>query len=75
VYRWNPETGRLLDKIELPVPHMTSCCFGGENMDIMLITSAQENLSPEDLEKYPQSGDVFLVKLTVGGFESNRAGL
>jgi sugar lactone lactonase YvrE len=75
VYRWNPETGRLLDKIELPVPHVTSCCFGGENMDIMLITSAQENLSPEDLERYPQSGDVFLVKVTVGGFESYRAGL
>jgi sugar lactone lactonase YvrE len=74
VYRWNPKTGALLDKIELPVPHVTSCCFGGDDLDLMLITSAQENLSPAEIEKYPQSGDVFLVKMAVGGFESHRAG-
>ena len=74
VYRWNPSTGQLLDKIELPVPHVTSCCFGGENLDLMLITTAQENLSADDLEKYPQSGDVFLVKMEVGGLESFQAG-
>lgn len=73
VYRWNPQTGKLLDKIELPVPHVTSCCFGGENLDLMLITTAQENLSAEVLEKYPNSGDVFLVKLEVEGLESNQA--
>jgi sugar lactone lactonase YvrE len=70
VYRWNPQTGKLLDKIELPVPHVTSCCFGGENLDLILITTAQENLTVDDLKKYPQSGDVFLVKLEVGGMES-----
>jgi sugar lactone lactonase YvrE len=74
VYRWNPKTGKLLEKIELPVPHITSCCFGGENLDVLLITTAQENLSTEELEKYPQSGDVFLVKLDVGGFYTNQAG-
>jgi sugar lactone lactonase YvrE len=73
VYRWNPKTGEFLDKIELPVPHVTSCCFGGENLDLMLITTAQENLSSENLKKCPQSGDVFLVKLEVGGFSSFQA--
>lgn len=73
VYRWNPKNGELLSKIELPVPHVTSCCFGGENLDLMLITTAQENLSAEDLKKYPKSGDVFLVKMEVGGLESFRA--
>ncbi|PZV78035.1 sugar lactone lactonase YvrE [Algoriphagus aquaeductus] len=71
VYRWDPSTGQLLDKIELPVPHVTSCCFGGENLDLMLITTAQENLTADDLKKYPQSGDVFLVK--VEGIESFQA--
>jgi sugar lactone lactonase YvrE len=73
VYRWNPISGELLDKIELPVPHVTSCCFGGENLDVMLITTAQENMSAEDLKKYPKSGDVFLVKMEVGGLETNQA--
>jgi sugar lactone lactonase YvrE len=73
VYRWNPQTGKLLDKIELPAPHVTSCCFGGENLDLMLITTAQENMSELDLKKYPKSGDVFFVKVEVGGLESFRA--
>lgn len=73
VYRWNPKTGELLEKIELPVPHVTSCCFGGENLDLMLITTAQENLTADDLEKYPQSGDVFLMKVNVSGWESYQA--
>jgi len=73
VYRWNPKTGELLGKIEVPAPHVTSCCFGGENLDILLITTAQENLSQEDLEKYPQSGNVFLVKVGVRGINSFQA--
>lgn len=68
VYRWNPQSGELMEKIELPVPHVTSCCFGGENLDHLLITTAQENLSPEDLIKYPLSGDVFLVKTGTKGY-------
>lgn len=71
VYRWNPKTGELLDKIELPVPHVTSCAFGGPNLDQLLITTAQENLSPEQLIQFPKSGDVFLVKVEVGGFNTN----
>lgn len=73
VYRWDSSTGQLLDKIELPVPHVTSCCFGGENLDLMLINTAQENLTADDLKKFPQSGDVFLVKVEVGGIESFQA--
>ena len=75
IFRWNPKTGELLEKIELPVPHVTSCCFGGESLNHMLITTAQENLSPEDLQKYPQSGDAFLVKVAVPGYRSHLAGL
>lgn len=73
VFRWNPKTGELLEKIELPVPHVTSCCFGGENLDHILITTAQENLSPEELLKYPQSGDCFLVKTNAKGYLSTPA--
>ena len=70
VFRWNPQTGELLDRTILPVPHVTSCCFGGEKLDHLLITTAQENLSPEQLKQYPQSGDVFLVKVKASGFTS-----
>ncbi|PZX53193.1 SMP-30/gluconolactonase/LRE family protein [Algoriphagus chordae] len=72
VYRWNPISGELLDKIELPVPHVTSCCFGGENLDILLITTAQENMSSEQLKEYPLSGDAFMVKTNTKGFKASR---
>jgi sugar lactone lactonase YvrE len=75
VYRWNPNSGELLGKIQLPVPHVTSCCFGGPDLDHLLITTAQENLSQEDLKKYPQSGDVFLVKTETHGFSAHSFGI
>ncbi|MEB2774901.1 SMP-30/gluconolactonase/LRE family protein [Algoriphagus sp. D3-2-R+10] len=72
VYCWDPNNGELIEKIELPVPHITSCCFGGENLDVLLITTAQENMSSEQLNEFPKSGDVFLVKTDTKGFEANR---
>ena len=33
-------TGELLAVIEVPAVQTTSCCFGGENMDTLIITSA-----------------------------------
>ena len=71
VYCWDPENGKLLKKIPLPVPHVTSCVFGGENLDHLLITTARENLTEAQLQEYPQSGDVFLVKTNTQGFLSN----
>lgn len=67
VYRWNPNDGKLLDKIELPVPQVTSCAFAGEKLDYLIITTARENFKEEDLEKYPESGNLFLIKTRVKG--------
>lgn len=72
VYRWNPADGKLLDKIELPVPQITSCAFAGEKLDHLIITSARENFKEEDLEKYPESGNLFIVKLPVKGLLVNK---
>ena len=67
VYRWNPQDGKLLDKIEVPVPQVTSCAFVGENFDHLIITSANEGLNEKEVEKYPESGNVFIVKMPVKG--------
>jgi sugar lactone lactonase YvrE len=72
VYKWNPHDGKLLDKIELPVPQVTSCTFAGENLNYLIITSARENLKTEELKKYPESGNVFCVKTPVKGLLMNK---
>ncbi|WP_207910184.1 SMP-30/gluconolactonase/LRE family protein [Anseongella ginsenosidimutans] len=67
VARWDPLTGELLQKISVPGPHTTSCAFGGENLDILYITTARDGLSEEQLRDYPLSGGLFAVKPGVRG--------
>jgi sugar lactone lactonase YvrE len=67
VYRWNPADGTLIGKIEVPVPQVSSCAFGGENMDQLLITTARQNMSAADREKYPDSGSVYIATPGVRG--------
>jgi sugar lactone lactonase YvrE len=71
VYRWDPVSGVLIEKVDLPAPNVTSCAFGGENMDTLLVTTARENLNESQLEEYPLSGDVFLIKTNTKGFLPN----
>lgn len=67
VARWDPLTGELLQKIEVPGPHVTSCAFGGEGLDTLYITTARDGLSEEQLRNYPLSGGLFAVKPGVSG--------
>ncbi len=71
VYRWNPDTGKLLDKIEVPVPQVSSCAFGGADFDQLFITTAKENFSLESLKKYPDSGSVYIAQPGVRGVRKN----
>ncbi|MDO6691934.1 SMP-30/gluconolactonase/LRE family protein [Aliiglaciecola sp. 3_MG-2023] len=60
-------SGVLLDKIQLQALQPTSCAFGGQNMDCLLITTATEGLSDEQLDEYPDSGEVLMRQLSVKG--------
>ena len=62
VLRYNPDNGLLLQSISIPVPHVTNCCFVGKDLDQLMVTTARENLSPTELEKFPQSGDIFIIR-------------
>lgn len=67
VYCWDPETGLQLHKVDVPAPHVTSCAFTGPENNELLITTARENLSAEQLQQYPQSGGVFLATVPATG--------
>lgn len=71
VYRWDPIQGKLLDKIEVPVPQVSSCAFGGKNFDQLFITTASENFTPELFTKYPDSGSVYIAQPGVRGIRKN----
>lgn len=66
VNRYSAE-GEVIEAIRVPAPQVTNCCFGGADGNNLIITTAKENLSKEELEKYPLSGCTFIVKLPTKG--------
>ncbi len=63
VAKWDPRTGELLDKIELPVSRVASCAFGGKNYDELYIVTASVNADKDEI-KQPLAGSIFVVKNT-----------
>jgi sugar lactone lactonase YvrE len=72
VYRWNPLNGKLISKIEVPAPQVSSCAFWGKDLDELIITTARENMTMEEWRKFPHSGDVFIAKPGVKGIPLNK---
>lgn len=66
---YDPNTGQQIDKIEVPCPRPTCCAFGGASQDLLYITSAYHELSEETLNKYPDSGCVFVAEMNSPGPE------
>jgi sugar lactone lactonase YvrE len=71
VSRWNPETGKMIGKVEVPCREVTSVAFGGEDLSTLYITTVREWVDNETLEKYPYSGGLFSVKPGVKGIPAN----
>jgi sugar lactone lactonase YvrE len=67
VSRWDPATGRLLQSVDVPVGQVTSCAFGGENLDQLYITTARVELSAEQLKAQPLAGGLFRADVGVTG--------
>ena len=74
VYCYNPRTGELLAKVEVPAPHVASCAFGGEKLDTLYITTARAGLTDEQLKQYPLSGSLFSCRPGVQGVPANGFG-
>lgn len=67
--QFDPRTGEELMKIELPVKHVTCCCFGGKDLDELYITTSSID-APED--EYPLAGSIFVVKCGIKGRKVDR---
>lgn len=71
VRRWNPDTGEVMEIINVPALHVTSCCFGGKDLKTMYITTARSGLSTRQLQEYPLSGGLFMYNGRVKGTPIN----
>ena len=69
------KTGKQIAEIKLPVQKVTSCCFAGEKLDQLIITTAVGNPGEEmDLNQFPQAGFIFIAPVGVTGKKTNLFG-
>jgi sugar lactone lactonase YvrE len=73
VTRYDP-AGKVERVIRLPAQQVTSCAFGGENLDELYITTAWSGLSEEDRRKQPAAGGLFRVHVGVKGLREPKFG-
>ena len=66
VARLTPD-GREERAIELPVARVTSCAFGGDELDTLFITTASIGLDGEQAAAQPLAGGLFAVRPGVRG--------
>lgn len=66
VDRYSP-AGELVASIEVPAPHVSSVAFAGGDLEVLVVTTATQDLSDDKLSKFPHSGRVFTVRPGVRG--------
>jgi sugar lactone lactonase YvrE len=67
VRRYDPDSGALLRELRLPMECVTSCAFGGANLDELYITSAVLTLDEKALADQPLAGSLVKVDPGVAG--------
>ncbi|MFL6673073.1 MAG: SMP-30/gluconolactonase/LRE family protein [Massilia sp.] len=73
VCRYLPD-GTLDAVVHLPVSQPSSCAFGGPGLSTLYITSARQDLSPQQLADEPLAGALFSVEPGVRGLPPARFG-
>lgn len=53
--------GTHIATVSVDAPHTSSVAFVGTDLDLLLITTAREELSPEQLHAHPDSGRLFIA--------------
>lgn len=66
VRRYSP-TGALADTIRIPAPHVSAVVFAGAGLDVLVVTTASDELSAEQLAAFPDSGRLFTLHPGVTG--------
>lgn len=66
VQRIHPITGKVTYTVRIPdtTSQVSCCCFGGQQLDLLFITTACES---RDIEREPHAGGLYAVRLPFSG--------
>ncbi|MFP6872091.1 MAG: SMP-30/gluconolactonase/LRE family protein [Verrucomicrobiales bacterium] len=65
----DPQSGKFELRLDLPVSKVTSCAFGGNNLDRLFITTARVGLTDDE---EPHAGRLFIADPGISGAQSHR---
>jgi sugar lactone lactonase YvrE len=71
VRRYSPG-GRLDAVVEIPARQVTSCTFGGPDLDELYVTTARRGHGPSQLASEPAAGGIFRARPSVTGRPAHR---
>ncbi len=72
VVRVNPTGARIEYRITLPAENVTSCAFGGPELDELYVTTASVGLDHDRRRAQPRAGSLFRAKVPYRGVGSHR---
>ena len=72
--RYAPD-GRIGRVVDLPVERPTCCAFGGKDLDVLYVTTASQNMSPQELCAQPLAGALLALDVGVRGLPEPRFAL
>lgn len=59
--------GEFLARVAVDAPHTTSVTFAGPGLDVLVVTTATEELGPDQLARHPASGRLFTARVDARG--------
>jgi sugar lactone lactonase YvrE len=68
--RYAPD-GELAATVELPVARVTSCCFGGDGLRDLYVTTRRDGLSASELAAQPLAGALLRLDAGVAGLPTH----
>ncbi len=66
LHRYDP-SGALMARVTLPISQPTMCAFVGRELDEMVVTSARDKLTEDQLKREPHAGGLFRFRPGVRG--------
>ena len=64
--------GKIERRVPMPVKYPTMPAFGGADLSTIFVTSANWPIPPEDRDKHPDEGGLFMLEAPVPGLPPNR---
>ena len=66
IIRWSPD-GTIDKVVKMPCRRVTSCIFGGADLDVLYVTTVRYGLSAAELAEQPLAGGIFAIDTGVKG--------